>query len=52
MAARGTDKAMVIIQVEDDVGLNQDGVCGGGGKQLYSRYILKVQLTQLMTDWI
>lgn len=24
--------------------LDQDGVCGGGGKQLYSRYILEVGL--------
>lgn len=37
-----------MIQVKDDVGLDQDGVYGGvygvGGKQLYSRYILKVKL--------
>lgn len=32
--------------MEDDVGLDQDSVCGGGGKQLYSRYILKVEPTK------
>lgn len=32
--------------VRDYAGLDQDAVCGGGGKQLYSRYILKVEPTK------
>lgn len=35
----------MIIQVKDD-GLDQDGACAGGGKQLYSKYILKIELTK------
>lgn len=35
----------MIIQVKND-GLDQDGACAGGGKQLYSKYILKIELTK------
>lgn len=34
--------------MEDDVGLDQDSVYGGGGKQLHSRYILKVEPTKFV----
>lgn len=36
----------MIIQVYDFVGLDQEVICGGGGKQLCSRYILKVDPTK------
>lgn len=35
----------MIIQVKDD-GLDKDSACAGGGKQLYSKYILKIELTK------
>lgn len=39
-------ETIVVFQVRDCGGLNQDGSRGGGKKQSYSRFILKVEQTE------